>query len=278
MGETQLRRLQLIQLKMLSDIHRLCERNQIRYFLVGGTLLGAVRHKGFIPWDDDVDIAMPRNDYQRFLAIAQAELGQTYFVQNFGTDQNYSRYITKIRLNGTSYIEDEVRHVDMHHGIFIDIFPLDNVSEPNGVALLARGMVLRMLFAIKGIKNGLTSRTSSNLKKAIKMILRPITLLIPDHVLNAVFDYVCTMSNGNNGKYTTSFASGYGWKKQLVPNEVYGEGIKVWFEGHQFNAPEQWHVLLTQIYGDYMELPPLEKRYSGHRVVHIDFGEYVDVL
>lgn len=108
----------------------------------------------------------------------------------------------------------------------------------------------------------------------LKRTLRVFTFIVPRPVINKMFDFVCKMSNKKGGEYTTSFASGYGWKKQLVKNEVYSKGKKAEFEGYKFNIPSKCDVILKQLFGDFMKLPPLEKRTSGHTLDIIDFGSY----
>ena len=161
----------------------------------------------------------------------------------------------------------------MHHGIYIDIFPLDNVSKKGGVCLRLRGVIIRILFALANLRVGKRDHFSKT-KDLLKRSLRVFTFLIPKTVMNKMFDFVCKMSNKKGGEYTTSFASGYGWKKQLVNNEVYSEGKKAEFEGHEFTVPTQYDVILKQLFGDFMKLPPLEKRTSGHTLDIIDFGSY----
>lgn len=117
---------QKVMLEILVEIHRICVENDITYWLEAGTLLGAIRHKGFIPWDDDCDVSMPRKDYERFLQIAQEKLPETMFLQTKETDKEYPLPWAKIRKNGTLLIETgETGEEKYHHGIFVDIFPYD---------------------------------------------------------------------------------------------------------------------------------------------------------
>jgi lipopolysaccharide cholinephosphotransferase len=122
-----LERLQRHQLQVALHVRNLCERHGIRYFLVAGTLLGAVRHQGFIPWDDDLDIGMLREDYDRFIELAQNELPEDYFVQTYMSDPFMPLPYAKIRVNGTVLREVASRDCQWHSGIFIDIFPFDGV-------------------------------------------------------------------------------------------------------------------------------------------------------
>lgn len=259
---------------MMKEIAEICEKNQLRYYLCGGTLLGAVRHGGFIPWDDDLDITMYRSDLNRLITILQTEYSDKFFVQTFQTDRNYTRYIPKIRLNGTIQMEEGHEEDKIHHGVYIDIFPLDHVAKPGGWMLYLRGKILRFLFAYKTVrctKNKVTTKT----KKLLITLLKPLSYLIPMKWVDRMFDWVCTASDKAGAKYTTSFASHYLWKKQLVENDIYGDGTMLRFENCMFRCPTRYTDLLKQVFGEnYMQLPPLEKRNSGHVLVKIDLGQY----
>ncbi len=270
-------KLQSVQLMILKDVDKICAENDLNYFLIGGTLLGAVRHKGFIPWDDDVDIAMYRNDYNKFIDIMTKYDSERYFVQNFKTDNEYIRYITKIRLNGTKQVESEVRTTNIHHGIYIDVFPLDYISIKNINMLRIRGKILKYLYLLKIhriYKFNEDNGTKSKLRKFAKFFLHIISLIFPRYAINYMYDYICTATNNKGGEYTTSFASGYGWKKQLFPNYYYGKGTFLEFEGCKFRAPAEYDMILKSLFNNYMELPPESKRKSGHNIVELDFGNY----
>lgn len=111
-------------LRIMDEIHRVCTKNGLTYYLVGGTLLGAVRHQGFIPWDDDLDIAMPRADFDRFIHIAEKELGSEFYLNWITTNPKYWLFFPKICLRNTTFDEGVIKK-DIPMGIFIDIFPLD---------------------------------------------------------------------------------------------------------------------------------------------------------
>lgn len=273
-----LRKLQLAELYMLKDIANICEANGIKYYITAGTLLGAVRHKGFIPWDDDLDITMYRKDLQKLTSLLRSEYKEKYFVQSFDTDKNYTRYITKIRLNGTKQVEEIYENDDINHGIYIDIFPLDHTTKSGGIGLAIRGKILRLLFAYKTTKHTKSWKTSK-FKQIVINILKPITYLIPDSLINKAFDYCCSKTDVEGAKYTTSFASHYLWNKQMFPNEVYGEGVKIVFEDGKFIAPTKYLILLEQLYGpNYMDIPDEHLRDSGHILQKIDLGEYDKII
>ena len=120
-GGIALRTLQLLELKVLLELKRICDKHQIKYFLAWGTLLGAVRHRGFIPWDDDIDVGMLRSEYAKFLTVCNDELSQEYYLQTFESDSGYANSHAKIRLNGTEYLEPANKDILEHKGIFIEV-------------------------------------------------------------------------------------------------------------------------------------------------------------
>lgn len=128
MAENHIKDLQRIELEMLLEVDRICKKYNIRYFLVAGTLLGAIRHKGFIPWDDDIDICMPVEEYRKFCKVAKTDLKKEYFLQNSDTDFS-NRWFSKVRKNNTTCIEKGYEKSKIHQGIWIDIFPLIGVKK-----------------------------------------------------------------------------------------------------------------------------------------------------
>ena len=125
----RLRKLQLVQLLSLLEIKRICDKHNIHYTPIGGTLLGTIRHKGFIPWDDDIDVGMLREEYNKFLEVAKDELRPEFFLQTYETDPNYPKALARLCVNGTRYMLKWEKDADIHHGVFTDIFPYDN--SPN---------------------------------------------------------------------------------------------------------------------------------------------------
>lgn len=268
------RKLQKAELMILCDVDKVCRDNGLKYYMIGGTLLGAVRHKGFIPWDDDIDLVMFRKDYDKLCDLFMRDFSDKYFVQKFETDLHYTRYIMKIRLQGTKHIEQGVSDIQMNHGIYIDIFPMDYLKN-DGVITHIRGWVFRALLAIKNVKH----RTNhfAGVKKVLSKIGAILLFVVPDKLINCLFRIVCEADNKNDCKYITNFASHFKWKKQMYPISYFGDGVELPFEGHMFPAPKEYEKILERLYGNYMELPPENKRVS-HNIVEIDFGDYEKVL
>jgi lipopolysaccharide cholinephosphotransferase len=263
-----------LELKILKYVDEICSKNNIKYYLIGGTLLGAIRHRGFIPWDDDIDIVMFREDYNKFIELTNNR-SDVYFIQNFMTDSSYTRYITKIRLNGTSFVEKGVKDLSMHHGIFIDIFPLDKIIPHNEKQIENQIKLAQKFIRLQQIKAGKV-KGRGNLRTKRNKLVQLLLKIIPSKMIGKIIDRIYGMQNNKPTQYVTNFSSQYGWRKQTFPIDVYGEGTYLEFEGHQFMAPAKWEVILKSLYGDYMKLPPEEKRNSGHDVVHIDLGKYAE--
>ena len=267
------RKLQLVELSILEDLDEICRKNNLTYYLIGGTLLGAVRHKGFIPWDDDIDVVMYRDHYNQLIKILETQYKEKYFAQTFFSDKYYTRYVLKMRLNNTHIVESYLNNSKANNGIYIDIFPLDHVKKNKGVGLTIRGWLLRILFGIKNIKCG-TFISKKKIKRFFGKFLRVLTFFIPNCFINRLFDYVCEKDNKKECLFTTNFASHFKWKRQLFENSFYGSGTLLEFEGRAFIAPNEYLQILRRLYGDsFMNIPPKEQQIT-HELIEIDFGRY----
>jgi len=272
-----LRQVQETELKILKAVADVCDRNHITYFLTGGTLLGAARHKGFIPWDDDLDISMPVSDYNRFLKCAQKELGSEYFVQTFETDFNWYRPHAKIRLNGTTMIEKNLRKYHVHQGIWIDIFMITGIKSIFEFNLKRKLISVGNYLQIEDYINahnpgefkGNVGRVSFILLKIINKLPRKLRFRLHKSIINFV-------ANERKTKYCTELWSNI---TTIFPASVFqGKPDKLLFEGTYFKVPPKWEGYLKAEYGNYMELPPTEERES-HNVsivdLHKDYTNYL---
>ena len=243
--------LRAVELEILSEVLRICKKHSIQYYLLGGTLLGAVRHQGFIPWDDDIDISMPRKDYNRFLRIASKELDSKYFLQCYFTDERHCLRHSKIRKNNTLFIEDSnTRDMSSHHGIFIDIFPLDYAHRNDGIQTFQRKLAVlcEIMIMIK----------QDDTRKGIK---KWICKLFSYKFLHTIQNI--SMSLVKNGDYIVSLASKYDTSRETFPANYYSSGTYLKFETYSLCVPLNYDGVLRTVFGDnYMELPPLENRES----------------
>lgn len=271
MDNETLKRLQAIETSILVDIAKVCNEESITYYLSSGTLIGAVRHHGFIPWDDDIDIAMPYSDYIKFLQIGQDKLGSKYFLQTFETDENYSNNFARVRLNGTTQMRPEHSNVHMHQGIWVDIFPIIEIGKGieykfkrkllDLMRLMQRDVFLEDYKKYKGTYQILKLFYKIDKRKRIKWHA---------NLMN-------WMGRAKNKDYCTEV-----WmvRRIIYPiSVIQGETKKLEFDGYMFSVFPDYDTVLRIGYGDYMQLPPVEKRYNHGDNLIVDFekdySEYI---
>ncbi len=239
-GETRLRQCQLVMLRMLKILDFLCSKHDINYFLSGGTLLGAIRHKGFIPWDDDLDVGMTRENYEKFVILAVPELPNDIFFQNPETDMHYpklSNVDARLRDKYSSYNHIGKDNNKWHEGLQVDIFVYDRAFLPHNIFINTQNVLLKSL--------------NNNNKRA--KVLKAISKYSPFSLVYA----------SNYLQYFRLLQVGANYIKQKDISTL----IKTKFEDMEFYIPQGWHNCLTRQYGDYMKLPPPEKRKSEHNVL-----------
>lgn len=265
------KQLKQCELALLLAFKTVCEQLDLTYYLVEGSLLGAVRHQGFIPWDDDIDVAMPRCDYERFLREAQALLPSYYFVQSLDSEPAFHANFAKLRDSRTTFIESSVRNRPINHGVYIDIFPLDFVPQNHLVRAMVsfadRLCTLRVaqVFTLPQQlqpQRTLTKRIKHRIGNSCARILLPTlrqALIVQKHLYTV----------SKHGENLISYCST--WKgRESMPAEWYGKGTELTFEGITMPVPAQYDRWLTQVYGDYRTLPPVEQRISHHDTECID--------
>ena len=270
-----LRKLQLLELMNLEELVRICEKHDIKYFLIGGTLIGAVRHKGFIPWDDDIDIGMMRPDFDRFIQICKTELNtEKFFLQTPQTEENSADFeIARIRLNGTHFKENHRRNLKLHDGIFIEILPYDDLPEDDKKAKRYY-FTFKYLKRIVGIRMGYRYVLGSLHKRIVFYIVTFFSRIIPLKVLyNKALNYHKQYENTNSPKVFL-LSGGYNYKKETHLRSSIQEFTQLEFEGKMYPVPKNYDAFLREQYGDYMELPPPEQQINKCTVDEIDFGPY----
>jgi lipopolysaccharide cholinephosphotransferase len=258
--------LQKCQLEILKEFIRICKENSLQYYLVGGTCLGAVRHHGFIPWDDDIDVAMPRKDYEKFIRL-QDQMKKPYFIQTYLSDPNYPYNFAKVRNSNTTYIENFFVNIKMNHGVWIDVFPLDGISLTNVDPLKLKKKVMytwRNVYLV----------FLPNLKR--KVSKRTWYKDIPLNIVAYLFFFL-NVKNYRNKKvdkkvqkikfedaYLVANFFGANPKKEAMPKELFQEGTKGEFEGLEVILPKDYDRYLTLLYHDYMTPPPVDKQEGHH--------------
>ena len=245
--------LKAIQLDLLQRTADFCEKNDIKYFLCGGTLLGAIRHKGYIPWDDDIDISMPRPDYDRFISIFNNPKNY-YQVIDMSNDEKYGFPFAKV--HDTRTFVDEIQYAKDHFGVYIDIFPIDGVGEDEQVFRILRW---RKLLHTK--KANYYQRTI--FKKIINTFGKILLLPFSTHDILKKMDEEARKYPYGSTSRAGIIINPYG-TREIVDISIFEHAITKEFEGRQYKVPVGYDAWLRSIYSDYMQLPPEDKRHSPH--------------
>lgn len=255
LNQTMLRQLQLIQLEMLIEVDRICKKCGIKYSIIAGTLLGAVRHGGYIPWDDDADVALLRPEYEKFRKACKTELDTTrFYFQDHRNTKGYRWGYGKIRRKNTLFLRENQEHMPYEQGVFIDVFPLDNVPD-NYILRSLQNLECFCVRKILWAKVGKAAEKKRGLRQIYKLLDR-----IPEQ---KVFRYYHRMIRRANKKKTRMVRI----LMFPTPNNEYGyyrnwyENVTdVIFEGVIFQGIKDYDSYLSFKFGDYMKLPPVGKR------------------
>ena len=256
--------LHTILLTALKDFDAVCQKYNLRYILHGGTCLGAIRHNGFIPWDDDVDIAMLRSDYEKFLLVAPEEFGDQYTIRTYKTDSAMLTNVMKIEINHSGFTRESGVHEN--GGAFLDVFPMSDVPNSklgqnlqNRIAIFLNNVVYAKIgyIQLRSIKS--------------KVVLGSLAKL-PRRFLGDLIEWTCKCFPHFHSQYVNIVATanyngctGYAW--DLLPKKFLTEIERVEFEGEQFYISKHWDEYLKSRYGDYMTPPSMEKRTNKHNMI-----------
>lgn len=257
-----LQKVQDKQIEMMDIIHDICVNNSIEYYIIGGTALGAVRHGGFISWDFDIDIAMSRVNYDKFISLAKEKLPNNLTCHYYKNEKDYFPPHALVSLNNSVLIQkdDYLNPTLKRYGIFIDIFPLD--IAPNDKKLQEKqAKKIKKIKLSKTIKKAISYSQNGFLKRFIKKLYSLKYLFVSVEKLNERLDkemrrYESQFDNDN----WCSMASHYSYKKQCMPKEIYGTPTLIDFAGRKYFAPQNLDEYLKRIYGDYMKLPSKEQQ------------------
>lgn len=271
-NDSLLKKIQKAELYLLIEFDKVCREHGLTYFLDSGTALGAIRHGGFIPWDDDIDVGMPRKDYERFMEIGQNYLPDIVFLQNRRTENNYVRYAAKLRLKGTVFPEiDSVPYE--HSGIFIDIFPFDNIAGNSFWARLNVKTIVEMLHVIRTYRGHDLGVSPSRVRRGISRIIKRM----PEWFIYSLEKSCLKIAQCNKDK-ETRFMTCYFWRMSQTKQYLFDTSKMLpvkdaLFEGHAVKIMNDPDYYLTLMYNNYMQLPPEDKRVV-HRKGDVDFGDF----
>ncbi len=276
LSKDELRKAQLLMLSILKEVHRVCEENGIHYFLSDGTLIGAVRHNGFIPWDDDIDIGMLREDYEKFCLHAHEILPENLVIQNEYTDPGYGQCFSKVILQGTKWVENVAKKTSRKYfGLYIDIFPYDKITVDKKKQK-KQGKLFKLIkfliFTKLGYKISYKSHFRQFVYNTCYGIAKIITMFVPAKVLfkqrnKIIFKY----KDLTEDYIITKFGGSY--LKNINPLESFKNLELHQFEDTQFYIPCAYDSILRNLYGDYMKIPDASE-IQTHGIEEFDFGEY----
>lgn len=262
--ENNKRDLQLKLLEMAKYIDKLCKENDIEYYLAYGSCLGAVRHNGFIPWDDDFDIAMTYENYKKFCKVCKDKLDtDTYFLQNMETEPNFYLSFAKLRNIKTVLIEESNKDCDITYGVYIDIFPIVGIPKNK---LKKSWLKINRAFVLSANRNVINNKILKGIFNIILKIFKKERII--RFCTKQVTKYSC-----NDCEEWNSIFDGDGFQIGYTTKDIMGQPKYVKFEDTVFPIPEQYDKYLKNLYGDYMQVPSEEQiKFKEHTAVKIELN------
>ena len=261
-----------VDLDIVKELVAICEKHGLSYYMLGGTMLGAVRHRGFIPWDDDVDIGIPRDDYEKFLMVAQKELSSHLKLVNYRTDPEYQYYITRILDTETKVEEVRINNKNRYTHASIDVFPID--GTPNNVIMRSvyyfRVLYHRALMSLCYKDSIDRERHRGKIEMVFLWVMErlPIEKITTPYKQKEKIDTLLRKQKIQGAKYIGNIMGAYRIK-EIVPAEFYGKGKMYPFEDIELRGMELADEYLKYTYGNYMQLPPEDKRKTHFKILEI---------
>lgn len=239
-------------LLIMDEIDRVCSENGLKYYLAGGTCIGALRHQGFIPWDDDMDIIMPYDDFKVFVSIAPTALKSSFFLRWHNTEDRYHQDFAKVCLRNTLFL-DSLEMSPERSGIFVDIFPVFP-TRAYGMGIQIKSRVVHFL------KAAIWLRASNRKVRAHQFFKFILSRVFSSKTLFKLIVWVIHPVSQSRATHYTCYASTYPIERQVIPIDWYGDGVRLPFEGRLYMCASKSDEKMRFEYGNYMQIPPPEKR------------------
>ncbi|MBO5115235.1 MAG: LicD family protein [Peptococcaceae bacterium] len=269
----KLKTIQSVLFQILCEIDRICKKYSIPYFLAGGTLLGAVRHQGFIPWDDDLDVMMLRQDYEKFLTVVQNELPEQLFLQTPSTEDGNHYLISKIRLSDTVFSSEYLMNFPkLHNGIFVDVIAQDYTAN----SLLGQKLHLKLSLLARGLVFKKWSGQSAAAKGKEYAVFDLVKGIFSFRALERFQHCVLTLFAKRPGRKYLYDSMGMNISKGAYPARWLSGQVNITFGGQEFPAPVEYDSYLRYLYGEYMQPVPVTQRRNSHGVPWVDLGLYAE--
>lgn len=261
------KKIKRIELDILAEFDRICSINGIDYSLAYGTLLGAIRHSGFIPWDDDIDVIMTRENYNKFLKTYKNEINKKFFFQDNVTDRYYFHVFGKMRMNGTIFKESFLAKYNINHGVYIDVFVADKIPNDNRLSK----QQLRKCMFYRAVLNSkyLSLSERKGIKKIEAFCLRSFFFFFSKKFLLHKFNYWSQKYDYLDDYSYNCFAA-----NKVLEKNIFSEYTHVLFENFYFMSFAKYDECLKQWYGDYLILPPEEERIPHHFITELNIADY----
>ena len=264
---------QKVILDIMSEIDKICNENNLRYFAIGGTCLGAVRHKGFIPWDDDLDIAMPRKDYELFKKIASECLPSYLCIMDENKTEHFAAHFMKVHNINTTFIEEgKGIYPDRYTGVYVDIMPLDGIPN-NRVKRWFYFKVVKLLLRLNSRRKRVEELKRREKDKLLKYFFWNFIYVILECFPNNFFEEICTKFQSRYD-YEESENLSYTWSLRmdeiLFSKKCFEDYRLLPFEDMFIRCPIGYEEFLSKLFGNYMQLPPEEQRIPCHKTDIID--------
>ena len=271
--QQELDRLHHCHLLLAEELRRICQKHQIKHFVIAGTLLGAVRHKGFIPWDDDMDFGLLRADYEKLLQVLPTELGERFYFKSLQT-KGFAYPFAKLYLKNTLFLEATSAKTKFNDGIYIDIFPMDALPDDPKLQKAQNKKLYFLKRLLLAKLNYNPCKKSEYAKRVVYTGLKVLSIFWSEQRLKGQLNRIAKRYSGQKTKLVGATGGAYGYFKEAVCSSWFNSAVELPFEQTTVFAPAGYTAYLERFYGDYMTPPPEDKRYNRHSALKVDFGPY----